>query len=158
MIIDIKLSDKSILHAIERLNLVKENIQRGLDEAVDVLAKDGAIVAQAADGSMAYVDVYPGDESTRYIMATGDAPIIAEFGAGDATLDPTDLFTNHPPVPVYPGSYSESENGSGMYAEFGWWKFGGKIYTQIEPRQGLYKAKQYILENAAETVKEVIEL
>ena len=158
MTILINLSQSSILSAIHQLEQIKDDIRWGLNESIDILTKEGTMIAQDADGSMAYVVGYMPEENTGMIFATGDAPVIAEFGAGDATLDPANLFTNDPPVPVYPGSYSESDEGTGMYATLGWWKFGGKIYTEVETRQGLYKAKQYILENAEETVREVIDL
>ena len=82
-------------------------------------------------------------------------PLIAEFGAGDATIDV--MFENYPGVDVYPGSYSE-QVGSGEYAATGKWHFGGKEYTEVQPRGGLYNAKVFIKDNAAEIAKEVIKL
>lgn len=158
MKIKINLSERSIEAAIRKLEDAQKNLEYSLGQTVDMLVKEGAEIAQAADISMAVVFGYMDSESTGKIVAIGEAPIIAEFGAGDATLDPEKYFTNYPPVPVYPGSFSESEQGSGMYAEYGWWKFGGNVYRKVEPRQGLYRAKEFIQENAAEYAKEVIKL
>ena len=157
MTIDIHLSTESILSAIHRLNQAKEHIRWGLQDTIDILVSEGADIAQAADGSMATVIGYLQDEHLGVIDAVGENPIIAEFGAGDATLSPSGLFENVPDTPVYPGAYSELV-GTGQYADYGWWKFGGKIYTQVEPRQGMYKAKEYIKSNGARIASEVIKL
>ena len=155
MTINITLSEQGINQAIGQLRTIEQNLRWGLEETIDCLAKDGAEVAQNADGGMATVISYMQDETTGVIDAVGEAPVIAEFGAGDATIN--NPFENDPPVPVYPGSYSELV-GTGEYAEKGYWHFGGKRYYLVEPRKGLWKARQYIIEHAAETAKEVIKL
>ena len=82
-------------------------------------------------------------------------PLIAEFGAGDATLNPAQFFEHSPETDVFAGSYS-LEQGTKEYWEWGSWHFGGQLYTEVEPRQGLYKAKQHIIETATETAREVM--
>lgn len=156
MIIDIKLSTESINRAIRMLKDADFNIEYGLQQTVDMLAKEGAMIAQSAYGGMASVD-HDSYGDTAVIRTSGKANIIAEFGAGDATEVPTG-FENLPSTPVYPGSYSESEEGSGMYVKYGWWKFGGKVYTQVEPRNGLMRAKAHIVSTAEDMAKEVIKL
>ena len=157
MKIHIDLSEKSIEQAIRRLEDAKDNLERGLNATIEILTEEGAEVAQNADGNMAAVLAYTPEPNYGMIVATGDSAIIAEFGAGDATLDPSMLFNGSPPVPVYPGAYSELV-GSGEYAATGKWHFGGKEYREVAPRQGLYQAKQYIIDNAEQIAKEVIEL
>ena len=91
-----------------------------------------------------------------HIGVTADSPetaIIAEFGAGDAVIDYS--FENKEPVPIYPGSYSELV-GTGEYATKGYWRFGGRRYTQVEPRRGLANAKAFIVTNAKDIVEGVI--
>ena len=157
MKINIGVSDWEIRGVINTLLQARSNIEHGVEETVSILTKNAAMVAQANYGHMASVD-YDNDETTGIIATKADrANIIAEFGAGDATLDPLDLFENDAKTPVYPGSYSELE-GSGEYAETGKWHFGGRTYTEIEPRLGLFEAKQYLLNEGAQIAEEVIQL
>ena len=155
MTINIDLSQESIRKAITRLRQAQQNLRWGIDETVDALVTDGANVAQEADGGMANVTGYMVDECVGEIVAAGQAPVIAEFGAGDATIPV--LFENYAGVDVYPGSYSE-QVGSGEYAETGVWHFGGKVYRQVEPRGGMLMAREYIRDNSTEIAREVIEL
>ena len=156
MTINIRLSTESIARAISRLQQAKQNLQDGLSETIEILTSEGAEIAQAADGSMATVTGYMDGETTGIIEASGgDEAIIAEFGAGDATIPV--MFENYPGVDVYPGAYSE-QVGSGEYAMTGRWHFGGQMYTEVEPRAGLLNAKYYIQEVAGEVAQEVIML
>lgn len=154
MNISIDLSEASIRNAIRMLENARDNLEYGVGQTLDILAKNGTMLARAAYGSMADVD-YDSDNEMAIIMTSGKTNIIAEFGAGDATEIPTG-FENIPDTPVYPGSYSE-ENAQ-MYSKLGYWKFGGKVYTQVEPRRGLMQAKVYILEEGTDIAKEVIKL
>ena len=159
MNINISLSTEGIAAAIHKLRNVKENLRWGLDETIDTLVKEGTLIAQAADGSMAAVTRYRPDETTGMISVTGDAAAIAEFGAGDATLTPRTFFENGGELDaeVFPGSYSLFK-GSRDYYNFGSWRFGGVWYTQVEPRHGLFDAKLFITENSSDIAKEVIKL
>ena len=158
MNITVHLSDESILKAIHRLNLALDNLRWGIQDTVECLAEDGAMIANAAYGGMdANAVAYSPDEGTAVIDTVGKVNVIAEFGAGDATI-PGVGFENPPDTPTYAGSYSESDEGSGMYVERGYWVFGGKVYREIEPRMGLLRAKVFIIETAVETAKEVIKL
>ena len=87
------------------------------------------------------------------ITVVGDMPLIAEFGAGQATMPV--LFENEPNTPVYEGSYSQLE-GTQEYYQYGSWHFGGEYYTEVPARHGLLDAKQYIIENSTETALEVM--
>ena len=163
MKITIHLSDSSIRRAIRRLRNAQQNLRWGLNDTIDILVKNGEMVAQDKLGSMANAVGYMPDETTGIVATTGEANIIAEFGAGDATLPPEGMFEETPDTPVYPGSYSELE-GSGEYYRTrrdtgqGVWHFGGIEYHEVQPRYGLYNAKNYIEKNAIEIAKEVIKL
>ena len=156
MKIQISLSEASIERAIRRLTKVQENLQQGLEDTVDILCREGGNVAQASYQGMAvaYGECY-GTEGR--IVSEGENNLIAEFGAGDDTVDPTSLFSNAPATDVFPGAYS-LEVGSGEYWEKGKWHFGGREYTTVPPRMGLWNAKQYVVEHSTETAKEVIKL
>lgn len=113
------------------------------------------MIANENYGSMAEAIDWMEDENVGKISAVGDEPVIAEFGAGDATMEVR--FENYPGVDVYPGSYSEQE-GTGEYAATGKWHFGGHEYTEVEPRAGLLDAKLFIMDQAEFVAKEVIKL
>lgn len=154
MKIQISLSEASIERAIRRLTKVQENLQQGLEDTVDVLAREGGQIAQAAYGDMAIANGYSAD-GFGLIISTGENNLIAEFGAGQATMPVK--FTNPPKTPVYEGSYSELV-GSKEYFEQGSWHFGGQYYTEVPARHGMLDAKEYIIEHSTETAKEVIKL
>ena len=156
MKIQISLSEASIERAIRRLTKVQENLQQGLEDTVDILCREGGNVAQASYQGMA-VAYGVSSEGEGQIVSTGENNLIAEFGAGDDTVDPTSLFSNAPATDVFPGAYS-LEVGSGEYWEKGKWHFGGREYTTVPPRMGLWNAKQYVVEHSTETAKEVIKL
>ena len=156
MKITVHLSDRSILNAIRRLREAQDNIRWGLSDTIELLIKDGAIIANSNYGSMAEAIDWMEDETVGKISAVGDQPVIAEFGAGDATMEVR--FENYPGVDVYPGSYSESDEGSGEYAATGKWHFGGHEYTEIEPRAGLLDAKLFIIDQAEFVAKGAIKL
>ena len=159
----IRLSEESILHAIGKLNNAKQNLRWSVSEALEMIAREGADVANSNYGEMANAIDYMEDENVAVIATNGEANIIAEFGAGDATLEPKVYFDDVPSTPVYPGSYSELE-GTGEYyltkleTGMGIWHWRGVPFSAVDARQGLYKAKQHIIKTASDTAKEVIKL
>ena len=157
MNLKITLSEESIRNAINELQDAKQNLQWGIEETLDILARDGADIAQVAYGHMGYVVGYLDSDDTAVIQASGEAVLIAEFGAGDATELPLSLYENAPETEVYPGSYSELV-GSGEYAATGAWHFGGKRYTEVQPRLGLYKALEHITQESTNVAQGVIKL
>lgn len=164
MTITINLSEADIRRAITELRQAQEHIRWGVQDTVEALARDGAEIANQAYGGMANAIDYGVDETSAVIASVGENNLIAEFGAGDATLEPKVFFERIPETPVYPGSYSLLE-GTGEYylSRMEWggtgiWHWNGIPYSAIEPRQGLYKAKQHIISEAANVAREVIKL
>lgn len=155
MTINIKLSEESIRGAIARLRAAQDNLRFDVTEFLSELSKEASQIANKAYGSMALAQEFQESETTAIINVVGEIPYIAEFGAGDATMDP--MFENYVGVDVYPGSYSE-QVGSGEYVEWGRWMFGGQWYTEVEPRMGLLEAKHYILNYGTQLAREVIKL
>jgi len=161
MTINVDLSEHGIETALNRLAQVIDNLSAGIDETVEILTNEGREIAQAYDGNMADVTADRPDKVTGIITASGETAIIAEFGAGDDTM--TNIpFDNPPPVDVYPGSWSE-QVGTGFYAEHGYWYYGGvRFYGggtgRVEPRQGLYHAKEHIINTAMSVAQEAIHL
>lgn len=152
MTLTFNLHHQGITGLIKRLEKIKLNIEESLDEAVDVICREGATAAKIGYGGSVAVESEASNGMGK-ITATADHLIIREFGAGDATLPV--LFQNYPGVDVYPGSYSEQE-GSGEYAMTGRWHFGGQVYTEVQPHHGLLDAKFYIQGEATEIAREVI--
>ena len=153
MTIQFTLDTDSIANAIDTLKNIRANLLSGVEKAVDIMTTEGAEVAQSHYGDMASVEAVHG-KTDGQIVASGEAVVIAEFGAGDAPLPV--MFEKDPGF-IFPGSYSLMV-GSKEYALTGKWHFGGKEYTEVEPRAGLYNTKYYIKENAEEICKEVIHL
>ena len=168
MKIDIKLSDESIRNAIRMLENAKENLDYGLEQTLEILAKNGADEANKAYGSMATAHDFKDDTFTTSIVVTGDEPIIAEFGAGYGTME-DHPFAKNAPVPIEVASYSKENFDRSMYGGLfyitndlypgeGYWIFGGQTYQRVEPRHGLLDAYNYILQNGAEIARSVIKL
>jgi hypothetical protein len=140
---------------------MQENLSDDVEQLVDVLTEEGAEIAQAAygDWGVSATPFATGDKGS--IIVYGDMPLIAEFGAGDWTMDPSSMFENAPSTPVYPGSYSRLE-GTGEYWESsqqgqGFWHFGGQRFTAVPGRHGLYNAKKWLIDNAGHIAREVIQ-
>lgn len=154
MTIHIELSEASIENAIRRLEEYRDTLNERLGQVIEILTNEGAEVAEACYGE------YPVHVSPMYadnagtIAVTGDMPLIAEFGAGDATLDPGAMFEHTPTTDVFPGSYS-LEEGSGEYWRTGKWHFGGRTYYEVPPRMGLYTAKLFIIDHSTEIARGV---
>lgn len=164
MKISIDLSPEGIEKAIAKLTDIKDNLDIGLNDLVEVLAHDGAEVANEAYGSMAKAAFVPESMTSAKIMAVGDQAIIAEFGAGYATME-DHPFATKAPVPIEPTSYSRAQFPYGLFyitddlmPGEGYWFFGGKEYSRVEPRHGLLNAYDYILENSTRIAKEVMKL
>lgn len=99
------------------------------------------------------------------LNADGDGVVFLEFGAGDATGqgahgEEENNFTMETGISILPGSYSSTE-GTGEYVNNalanngnGWWHFNGQIYTAIQPRRAMYKAKLKAITELANTNSE----
>ena len=162
MKIKISLSTESIHDALVTIRNAKLNLEDGISEFISILTNEGAEKAQVAYGEWGVQATPIAEETQGTIIVSGDMPLIAEFGAGDATLEPGQYFENEPSTEVFKGSYSLYV-GSRQYWDShlkgqGRWYFAGEEYTEVKPRQGLYKAKTYIIEEAKNVAQEVIQL
>ena len=157
MTINIDLSTESIDNAIARLKVRKMHLEEDAEQLVEILTNDGAEVAQSAYGDFPVqatpMEVDKQGECTfeSAIVVSGDMPMIAEFGAGDATL--SGGFENTPEE-ARSGSYSELH--AKQYSRWGFWYFGGEPYTEVPARHGLLDAKRHIISTATETAMEVM--
>ena len=152
MTIHMELSPESIESVIRRLQEYQVELEDGLNQVVEILTNEGAEIAQSAYGEWPVIATPVTDDNHGEIIVAGDMPLIAEFGAGQATMPV--MFENDVPE-VYEGSYSESPEGSGEYARFGSWHFGGEYFTEVPARHGLLDAKQYIIDHSTEVAQGV---
>lgn len=150
MTIKISLTNESINDAIQKLRDYRDSLDRNLEHLIDVLTNEGAEVARSAYGEYPVITTPITEGKHGEIIVAGDEPLIAEFGAGDATL--SGGFENTP-AEARPGSYSEIN--AQMYSRYGFWVFGAMKYTEIPARHGLLDAKQYITENSTKIAREV---
>ena len=165
MTINIDLSPEGIQSAISRLTEIKENLEYGLNDLVEVLCHDGAEVANAAYGRMATATMEPESMTeAKIVVPGGDSAIIAEFGAGYDTME-DHPFAQNAPVPIKVASYSKAQMPYGLFyitddlmPGEGYWFFGGKEYDRVPPRHGLLNAYEYIMANSTRIAKEVIKL
>ena len=163
MKIEIRLSTDSIDHAISELKKASDNLQYGVQQTIEILTREGGDIAKSHTGGMAEISTATNDttgtisETSDSSSDRGNTALIAEFGAGDTVINPSAMFENSPSTPVYSGAYSLLE-GTKEYATYGRWHFGGRVYTQIEPRMGLFYAKQGIIQMANRVAQEVIKL
>lgn len=159
MKLTMKMDDGQINAAINALIMAKANLEAGVKQTVQILATDGADIANICYGNMATAVDGLVNNSTSNITVSGDTALIAEFGAGDATIPGTG-FTNSPSTPVFAGSYSLLV-GTGQYASLGMWEFppgSNNWMTEVQPRKGLRQAKSYIITNGVQIAKGVIKL
>lgn len=160
MNITLNLSQGSIEAAIRKLQQAKDDFTHDVEQTLDVIAKDAAEVAQSVDGSMASVEGMSVNETESKVIASGgDRMLIAEFGAGNATLDPGAFFdTNELDAWVFPGAYSLFK-GVREYYLFHQWEFpsgSGYWYEEVPARQGMFSAKLFILSNSSRIARELI--
>ena len=150
------------------LEQVKDNLDYGLEQTLEILAKEGADEANKAYGSMATAHDFKDDQFTTSINVTGKAVYVAEFGAGYATME-YHPFADKAEVPIEVASYSKKNFDESMYGGLfyitddlypgeGYWIFGGQTYDRVQPRHGLLDANDYSVANAGRIASEVLKL
>ena len=145
MTINVRLSTESIDAAIERLQRFQDDLEHGINQTVEILTNEGAEIAQSAYGEWPVVATPVTEDAHGEIIVAGDMPLIAEFGAGDATLP---VGFENVPGEVYAGSYSEEH--AQQYSTYGFWHFAGERYTEVPGRHGLLAAKEHIIANSTD--------
>lgn len=161
MILKAGLSTHGIGRMIRTLTRIRDNLDSDSTKLVDVLAEEGADVAQSNYGRWDVSVTHSSKKNIGHILVSGHMPLIAEFGAGDATLTPSSLFELGGDLDfwVWAGSYSLFV-GSGDYYRYGAWRlpYTNRWITEVEPHHGLYNAKLYLIEHSADIAREVIKL
>ena len=162
MKLTIKLSEGSVNTAIRKLENILNDLDQDTSDCVDILLMESADVANGYYGNMAHA--WPHKDQNKadgtvagHIGVSGKeeaSPLIAEFGAGDAVVKDYG-FENAEPVPIFGGSYSLLV-GTHEYYDYGVWKWHGQLFNEVKPRQGLLRAKEFLLANGNTIAREVI--
>ena len=155
------MSPLSIARAEREIEHIIRAFEGQVEEFLRELAEIGQKAAQAAYGSPIAVTVEAIDNG-MCIRANGDAVVFLEFGAGSA-VDQSDIFADVMPFEVRRGSFSDAkgvdQNGRprGSYARhnYQYWQFGGQIYTEIYPRNGMQHAYEAMLQDIRTLAKRV---
>lgn len=151
MNINISLSTESIQNAVDRLRVRLQHLEEDAEQFVDILTNEGAEVAQSHYGEWGVQATPVVDGTEGAIVVSGDMPLIAEFGAGDATLP---VWFENIPAEVRKGSYSEEH--ARQYSRWGFWYFAGETYTESGGLHGLLNAKRHIMDEYIPTAMEVM--
>ena len=135
-VIDIDpLSPASILKAEREINKILKSFDRKVDEFVQEIGKIGQ-----QDGVT--------------ISADGKAVAFLEFGAGSST-NSSNRYAFEVPFLVFRGSYSDETKGEYQATHYNYWHFGGKQMTAVEPRNGMQKAYEAMMQDFDSVVKRV---
>lgn len=143
----VTLDTASIDNAIKTLQSEKEWRKRKIAELMMALGEEG----KTASGYGSIVTVEPTESGCR-IVARDEQIAFIEFGAGDTAYDYPRRVDG---VSIYPGSWSESELGKGVYAAKGYWHYGGQKYTEVIQRRGMIHAEEAIITKVREIAERV---
>lgn len=131
-------SPSSLRRAQKILDEEWRDFNRKVDQFLVELAEYGAQTAQHQYGESITVSVEHIPNGYA-VIANGEKVGFLEFGAG-ATAIPN-IFAEQVPYEVRPGSWSEThaQQYSSTLEHFGlgWWEFGGTIYYEVIPRNGM---------------------
>lgn len=152
--ISVPLSESGINDAIQRLTTYRNDVEEKKKILLHELAKLGKEVATQTYGS-SHINVGIDSLENGYrfrIYAEGSIVCFLEFGAGVAT-DVAHPFAPEVPFDVYPGSWSEEH--AQQFSTKGYWRFGGKKFTKVEPRRGMFYADKMIQERVVYIARKV---
>ena len=149
------LSPRSVDRAIEECRRLKKEFDKKVDIFLERLANLGRStldgLGYTVDGGSITVTVEKIDNG-YCINAAGKGIVFLEFGAGD-TVASGNRYAGQMPFEVRPGSYSETH--AHQYSDYGIWIFGGVVYTEIRPRNGMQTVWETIMQEWRSIAKEV---
>ena len=134
------LSIKAVKKEVDKRKQRLKKIDKILQQAL----KTGQLFAKmsfdSAEDGRTSVQIVKVSENKYELQANGDDVCFLEFGAGTAAGDSLNKFVyENIPVEVYPGSWSQSEQGAGWFkpGEREYWQYGDKAYDHIMPLSGM---------------------
>lgn len=153
-VIDIDpLNPSSIIRAEREINKILKSFDRKVDTFIQEIGKIGQQAAKGAYGSAIDVTLVREDKGVT-ISANGKAVAFLEFGAGSMT-NSSNRYALEMPFLVYRGSYSDETKGEYQATHYNYWHFGGKEITYVEPRNGMQKAYEAMMNEFDSVVKRV---
>ena len=153
-VIDIDpLNPTSILQAERKIDRIFKSFDKKVDTFIQEIAKIGQRAAQGAYGSAINVTVENSGDGVA-ISANGKAVAFLEFGAGSMT-NSSNRYAFEMPFLVFRGSYSDETKGEYQATHYSYWHFGGKEIEYVEPRNGMQKAYEAMMQEFDSTVKRV---
>lgn len=153
-IIDIDpLNPFDVLKASMQYRRLRKEWDAKVDIFLQRIAERGREVLDAAGYNGESVTVTVDEIDDGYcINAAGKGIVFLEFGAGDA-VNSGNRYADMMPFEVRPGSYSETHGQ--QYSTFGKWVFGGMVYHEIVPRNGMQTAWETIMQEWRSIAEEV---
>lgn len=142
-----------------KANMQYRRLRKEWDAKVDIflqrIAERGreVLVSMGYDGEETTVTVEEIDDG-YCINAAGKGIVFLEFGAGD-TVAYGNKYASMMPFEVRSGSYSETHGQWYSTLTPGKWLFGGVVYTQITPREGMQTAWETIMQEWRSIAEEV---
>ena len=147
------LNPNSIARAEKEIERIMKDIDRKVNLFIHELARIGQSAAQGAYGAAVSVSLVESENGVT-ISADGEAVVFLEFGAGSST-NSANMYANEMPFPVQRGSYSDANHGEYQATHYDHWTFGGVEMTAVEPRNGMQKAYEAIMQDIASVAKRV---
>ena len=143
--------------SIDRAILECERLEKEFDRKVDIFLERLANLGYSTLDGLGYngdsVKVTVEKIENGYaINAAGKGIVFLEFGAGD-TVASGNRYAGQMPFEVRPGSYSETH--ARQYADYKRWIFGGIVYHEIRPREGMQTTWETIMQEWRRIAQEV---
>ena len=147
--ISVWLANRAINEHVRQFN---ENVDRYLRG----LAEIGEKAAQGKYSGTPVTISVKQIENGYAVSADGKEVAFLEFGAG-STVNTANRYADDMPFEVRQGSYSDSKDPPGEYAQTGYkfWHLGKTLMTHVDPRNGVQAAYDAIIQdmkNLAEVV------
>ena len=143
----------SIVKAEREINKILKEFDRKVDRFIQEIAEIGRDAAQGAYGSAIKVTLVKEDKGVL-ISADGKAVAFLEFGAGSMT-NSSNRYALEMPFLVFRGSYSDESKGEYQATHYNYWHFGGKEISYVEPRNGMQKAYEAMMNDFDSVAKRV---
>lgn len=144
---------QSVDAALKEVKAIQKSFDKKVSKFMDECVKIVENAARKGYGGDVDVKAEKVGDNEWAIVASHEAVIFFEFGAGDATNEPANRYAGEMDFPVEKGSWSREH--AQEYSTKGEWWFGGRPYKKIEQRAGMQKAYDAIESQWQEVAKEI---